>query len=215
MSDRAAETVGAARDAIRLEVATLAWDVVEAVLAIAAGVAAGSVVLVAFGLDSAVEIVSASVVLTHLLSLVRGHAPDEQRERRALRVIAVTFFVVAAYVTADAVLTLVRREHPQASPLGITVSAAALVVMLALAWAKRRAAVRLSSSGWPGPAALLRADAAETALCATISAAALIGLVADTTLGWWWADPVASLVIVYFAIREGREAWEGELDADD
>ncbi len=204
-----------ARTAVRLEYATIGWNLVEAVLAVGSGLAAGSVVLVAFGLDSAIEIVSATVVLLHLRALLRGDEPDEVRERRALRIIAVTFFALAAYVAVDAVITVIRRDQPETSPLGIAVTATALVVMTLLAWAKRRTATHLVDAGHSGPAALLSADAAETALCSLLSGAALAGLVANTTLGWWWADPLAGLVVVYFAIREGREAWEGELESDD
>ncbi len=205
---------GPARTAIRLEYATIGWNGVEAVAAVGAGLASASVALVAFGLDSAIEIVSATVVLLHLRALLRGAAPDEDRERRALRIIAVTFFALAAYVSVEAAAALIRREQPDASPLGVAVTAAALVVMLALARAKRATSGRLAADGHPASAALLSADAAETALCAVLSLATLVGLLANTMLGWWWADPLASLVVVYFAIREGREAWEGELEYD-
>ncbi len=207
-------TTGAARTAVRLEYATIGWNGVEAVLAVGAGIASASVALVAFGLDSAIEIVSATVVLLHLRALLRGRAPDEERERRALRVIAVTFFALAAYVSVEAAIALVRREEPDASPVGVAVTAAALVVMLALARAKRTTAGRLADAGHPASAALLSADAAETALCGVLSLATLLGLLANTLLGWWWADPLASLVVVWFAIREGREAWEGEIEYD-
>lgn len=205
---------GPARTAVRLEHATIAWNAVEAVVAIGAGLVAASVALVAFGLDSAVEIVSATVVLLHLKALLRGAEPDEDRERRALRIIAVTFFVLAAYVSVEAAVALVRQEQPDPSPFGVVVTSVALVVMLVLARAKRSTAGRLSTTGHPASAALLSADAVETALCAVLSLATLLGLVANGVLGWWWADPVASLVVVGFAIREGREAWEGELDHD-
>jgi divalent metal cation (Fe/Co/Zn/Cd) transporter len=215
MTDRdQAASVAPARAAVRLEYATIGWNSVEAVVALGAGLAAGSVALVAFGLDSAVEIVSASVVLLHLRALLRGDAPDEDRERRALRIIAVTFFVLAAYVTLDAVLTLLRQEQPDASPFGVAFTATALVVMLVLARAKRSTARRLNDAGHSASAALLSADAAETALCGLLSLATLLGLLANGALGWWWADPLAGLAIVYFAIREGREAWEGELEYD-
>jgi divalent metal cation (Fe/Co/Zn/Cd) transporter len=206
---------GPARTAVRLEYATIGWNGVEAVTAVGAGLASASVALVAFGLDSAIEIVSATVVLLHLRALLRGDEPDEDRERRALRIIAVTFFALAAYVSVDAAAALIRREQPDSSPLGVAVTSAALVVMLLLARAKRATSGRLADSGQPASAALLSADAAETALCAVLSLATLLGLLANTTLGWWWADPLASLVVVYFAIREGREAWEGELEYDD
>jgi divalent metal cation (Fe/Co/Zn/Cd) transporter len=207
-------TTGPARTAVRLEYATIGWGGLESVGAIGAGLASASVALVAFGLDSAIEIVSATVVLLHLRALLRGDAPDEDRERRALRIIAVTFFALAAYVSIEAAIALVRSEGPDASPLGIAVTASSLVVMLALARAKRTTAGRLADAGHPASAALLSADAAESALCGALSLATLLGLLANAQLGWWWADPLAGLVVVYFAIREGLEAWEGELEYD-
>jgi divalent metal cation (Fe/Co/Zn/Cd) transporter len=203
-----------ARSAVRLEYATIAWNAVEAGVAVASGIVAGSVALVAFGLDSAIEIVSATVVLVHLRALLAGVEPDADRERRALRIIAVTFFLLAAYVSVDAAVTLVAAEHPRVSPVGLAVTATAVIVMPLLAWRKRQAAFALSSEGQAGSAALLIADSAETALCGVLSLATLIGLGTNAALGWWWADPLASLVVVYFAIREGREAWEGELLED-
>ncbi len=183
------DSQGPARSAVRLEAATITRNVIEAVVAVAAGLAAGSVALVAFGSDSAIEIVSAAVVLIHLRSLLSGREASEGSERRALRIMGVTFFALAAYVTVEAVTTLLRHDRPDTSPLGIAVTSVAILVMSLLAWAERHTAKRLATNGGSGPAALLRADAAETVLCATISAAALIGLVANTTLGFWWADP--------------------------
>jgi divalent metal cation (Fe/Co/Zn/Cd) transporter len=207
----------AASRAVRLEYATIGWNSVEAGAAVASGIAAGSVALVAFGLDSAIEIVSATVVLLHLRALLAGAEPDQDRERRALRIIAVTFFLLAAYVLVDAAVTLIRAEHPRVSPTGLAITAAAVIVMPLLAWGKRRTAGALLGSGQRGSAALLTADSAETALCGVLSLATLIGVGANAVLGWWWADPLAGLVVVYYAIREGKEAWEGELleDADE
>jgi divalent metal cation (Fe/Co/Zn/Cd) transporter len=207
--DRAAHT------AVRLEYATIGWSLVEAVAAVASGLVAGSVVLVAFGLDSAIEIVSATVVLLHLRALLAGAEPDRARERRALRVIAVTFFALAAFVTVDVVVTLVRGDRPEVSPVGLAVAVAALVLMPTLAWAKRNTATGLEQQGQRPSAVLLRADAAETLLCGALSLATVIGVGANAALGWWWADPVAALVVVYYAVREGREAWAGESLVDD
>ena len=204
-----------ARTAIRLEYATIGWDATEAVVAIGSGIVAGSVALVAFGLDSAIEVVSATVVLVHLRAVLAGAEPNIVRQGRALRTIAVTFFALAAYVTVDAVVALLRAERPSASPLGLVVAGAAVVVMPTLAWAKRRTANELKTHGHEGSAVLVNADAAETLLCAVLSGATLIGVGANAAFGWWWADPMAGLVVVYFAIREGREAWEGELLEDD
>ena len=204
-----------ARTAVRLEYATIGWNALEAAVAVGSGIVAGSVALVAFGLDSAIEVVSATVVLVPLRAVLAGAEPNAARRRRALRTIALTFFALAAYVTVDAVLTVLRADRPSASPLGLAVTSAALVVMPALAWAKRRTAKGLNAHGQEGSAVLLNADAAETLLCAVLSLATLIGVGANALFGWWWADPLAGLVVVYFAISEGREAWEGETLDDD
>jgi len=201
--------------AVRLESVTIGWNAIEAAVAVGSGIVAGSVALVAFGLDSAIEVVSATVVLVHLRAVLSGTEPNAARQRRALRTIAVTFFALAAYVTVDAAVTLLSADRPDASPVGLVVTGAAVIVMPTLAWAKRRTARALGEHGRQGSAVLLNADAAETTLCAVLSLATLIGVGANASFGWWWADPVAGLVVVYFAIREGREAWEGELLDDD
>ncbi len=199
----------AARSARRLEGTTVAWNTVEAAVAVVSGLVAGSVALTGFGLDSGIEVVSALIVLTRLRTTSRGKA-NEERERRALRAIAVTFFALAIYVIADGVHNLLTTSRPDISPAGIAISAAALVVMPALARAKRAVGRRIR-----GPlGALVLADAAETRLCALLALTTLGGLLAYTVAGWWWADPVAGFVVVVFALREGVEAWHGELDAD-
>jgi divalent metal cation (Fe/Co/Zn/Cd) transporter len=201
-----------ARRAIGVEYVTLGWNSLEAVVAIVSGVVASSVALTAFGIDSGIELISATVVLVRLRALVAGSEPDERKERRALRIVAVCFFALAGYVVIDATISLALGERPAVSPAGVAISGAALIVMPTLAVAKRRIATRLDTGGLTGPAVLLRADAAETALCATLAATTLVGLGLNAAFGWWRADPVASLAVVYFAIREGREAWAGELD---
>jgi divalent metal cation (Fe/Co/Zn/Cd) transporter len=198
--------------ASRIEYLTLGWNTVEAVVALVSGVVAASVALTAFGIDSGIELISAAVVLVRLRALLAQGEPDERKERRALRIVAVCFFALAAYVVIDATVNLAAGDHPAVSPAGIAVSVAALIVMPTLAAAKRRVAGRLDSDALPGAAALLRADAAETVLCAVLAATTLLGLGLNATFGCWWVDPIASLAVVYFAIREGREAWEGELD---
>jgi divalent metal cation (Fe/Co/Zn/Cd) transporter len=198
--------------ALRAEYVTLAWNTVEAVLALVSGVVASSVALTAFGIDSGIELVSAVVVLVRLRAMLARVEPDEHRERSALRSVAVCFYALATYVLIDATISLALRDRPAASPTGIGVSIAALVIMPTLAAVKRRIAGGLSTSGLPGAATLLRADAAETVLCAVLAVTTLVGLGLDAAFGWWWADPVASLAVVYFAVREGREAWAGELD---
>lgn len=201
----------AARRALRLEYATIGWNAFEGVVAIASGIIAASVALTSFGIDSGIEVISAIVVAFRLRSLIASGEADEEKERRALRIVAVLFYVLAVYVLIDATLTLALRDHPAASPVGIAVTSAALIIMPILAIAKRRVARRLDAVELSGPAILLRADSSETALCAVLSATTLLGLGLNAGFGWWWADPIASLVVVYFAIREGREAWLGEI----
>jgi divalent metal cation (Fe/Co/Zn/Cd) transporter len=178
-----------------LEYASMAWMVVEAGVAITAGIAASSIALVAFGLDSLIELFSAGIVVWQL----RGAA--EERETRAVRLIGVTFFVLAAYLAAQSIHDLVSHARPEPSAAGIIVTAAALLVMPGLAIAKR------STGNAMGNRTLI-ADSAETAFCAYTSAAALIGLGLNSWLGWWWADPSAALVIAALAAKEGLEAWE-------
>jgi divalent metal cation (Fe/Co/Zn/Cd) transporter len=193
----------------RLEAATITWNTIEAAVAVVSGLLAGSVVLTGFGLDSGIEVASALLVLHRLLAAGHGEA-DEVRERRALRGIAVTFFALAVYLTTDGVHSLVTASRPDTSPAGIAISAAALVVMPVLARAKQATGRRIN-----GPlGALVLADAAETRLCALLAVATLAGLLAYDLAGWWWADPAAGFVIVYFALREGLEAWQGELCDD-
>jgi len=178
-----------------LEYASMAWMVVEAGIAITAGVIASSIALVGFGLDSVIELFSAGIVVWQL----RG-AGDE-RQTRAVRLIGVTFFALAAYLVAESIHDLVSRARPEQSVAGLAVTAAALIVMPGLAIAKRRTGQALGNR-------TLIADSAETAFCAFTSAAALIGLGLNAWLGWWWADPAAALVIASLAVKEGIEAWE-------
>jgi divalent metal cation (Fe/Co/Zn/Cd) transporter len=185
--------------AIRLEYLTIAWNVIEAFVAVTAGLIAGSIALVGFGFDSSIESFAASVVLWEF----RGGA-DEERERRALRIIAVTFFVLAAYVTVESIRDLfLADEQAETSVVGIVLAIVSLIVMPTLAWAKRRTGQQLNS-------ATLIADSAETLLCAWLSAILLAGLFLNATVGWWWADPIAALGIAALAVREGLEAWEGD-----
>lgn len=186
---------------------TIAWNVVEGIVAVAAGVAAGSIALVGFGFDSTVEVLSAWVVLWQFRAELRG-GYDEARERRALRLIGVTFFVLAAYVSFEAVRDLFFLDaQAHESTIGIALAALSLLVMPVLAWAKKRTAARLGSP-------TLRADATETLLCTWLSLTLLVGLVLNATVNWWWADPVAALVIAGLAAREGLEAIRGDDDHD-
>ena len=196
------------RQAIRLEQFSVAWMLVEAGVAVTAGVIAGSLALTSFGFDSVIELVSATLVLRRLRAELGGGEPSEQAERGVLRIIAVTFFVLAAYVVIASGLDLATQAHPERSLIGIGLTISSLLVMPLLGWRKRRVGTAL-------PNQLVTADAAETMLCATLAATTLLGLVLFAAFGWWWADPIAALSVAYFAVREGREAWHGELACDD
>lgn len=167
-------------------------------MAIAAGVVAGSIALVGFGFDSSIEAFAATVVIWQLRD-----TGSEARERRALKLIAISFFLLAAYVVFESVRDLLTRSEPGSSVAGIILAVVSLIVMPMLGLTKKRLAERMGSS-------VLRADATETLLCAWLSAILLVGLALNATVGWWWADPVAALAIAWLAFREGREAWEGE-----
>lgn len=184
---------------IRLLVAaTIGYNVVEAVVALGEGARASSSALVAFGLDSVIEVSSAAAVAWQF------NAKDpETRERAALRFIACSFFALALYVTVDAVLSLLGVGEARHSPIGIALAAASLIVMPLLSWAQRRTGRELGSRS-------AVADSKQTLLCTYLSAALLVGLLVNALLGWSWADPVAALVIAGFAVREGVEAWRGE-----
>jgi hypothetical protein len=196
------------RRAVRLEQATIAYNVVEGIVAVVAGAAAGLVSLVGFGIDSGIEVAAATVVLHRLSAELRGGEIDEGKERRALRFIAFTFFALAAYVTVEGIRRLTGAETPDASPIGVVLTGASVVIMPWLARAKRRAGEALGSR-------LVVADAAETRLCAWLSLSTFAGLVAYSAFGWTWLDAIAGFVIAGFAVIEGREAWEGELGCDD
>lgn len=198
----------AARRAVRLEQFTIGYNVIEGIIAVAAGLAAGAVSLIGFGFDSGIEVAAATVVLVRLTAEIRGGEPDEAKEKRALRFIAVTFFALAAYVTFEGVRDLIAGEKPETSTTGIVLTGLSVLIMPWLARAKRRAGEAMGSR-------LVVADAAETKLCAWLSVSTFVGLVAYAVVGWTWLDPVAGFVIAGFAIMEGREAWEGELVEDD
>jgi len=187
---------------IRLEYLTLAWNILEGVVAITAGILAGSVALVGFGIDSAIETSSGAVLLWRLRAERQGRSVGEI-ENKALKLVAISFLSLAAYVTYEAVSTLVSREQPHTSIAGIVLAALSLAVMPLLARAKGRTAAHLNS-------AALRADSKQSSLCAYLSAIVLIGLLLNALLGWWWADPVAALAMVPIIGNEGREALRGE-----
>jgi divalent metal cation (Fe/Co/Zn/Cd) transporter len=194
----AAERVRLGRRAQRLAAASVTYNAVEAVVAVAAGIVAGSVALVGFGLDSVVEVSSGLIILWQF-----RHRMPESRERQALRLMALSFFALAAYVSFESIRALVGGHDPEPSPVGIGLAVASLTVMPFLSWAQRRTGRALGSSA-------VVADSTQTLLCTYLSAVLLVGLVLNATLGWSWADPVAGLVIAAVAVREGLEAWRGE-----
>ncbi|HTE66549.1 MAG TPA: cation transporter [Candidatus Binatia bacterium] len=181
-----------------LAYATAGYNLAEGAVAIAAGAAASSTALIGFGLDSFIEVSSALVVIWQFRSVL-----PEARERLALRLIAVSFFALAAWIGLDAVRSLSGDGQAQPSPVGIGLAAASLLVMPALVWAKRRTGRELAS-------ATVMADSVQTLLCTYLSGVLLVGLVLNATLGWSWADPIAALVIAGVAVREGVEAWRGD-----
>ncbi len=189
---------GLVRRGVALEIFTLVWMTVEAVVAVAAGIAAGSVALMAFGIDSVIEFVAALVVFQTFRAEQTGRAG--RSEARALRVIGATFFLLAVYIVADSGYTLIAASKPESSVPGVAVTAAALVVMPLLSLLKRRTGSRLGSQ-------MLLADAAESLFCAYLSATVLVGLLLNIAFGWWWADPVAALAVVPMVIKEGQEAF--------
>ncbi|AVH60811.1 MULTISPECIES: cation diffusion facilitator family transporter [Streptomyces] len=201
-------TSPAAHRAVRYAKFTIGYNVIEGIIAVAAGTVAGAVSLIGFGIDSGIEVAAAVVVLVRLLAEIKGGEPDEAKERRALKFIAVTFFALAAYVTVEGVRDLIGGEKPDTSLVGIALTGLSIVIMPWLAHAKRKAGQEMNSR-------LVVADAVETKLCAWLSVSTFVGLLAFAAFGWTWLDPVAGFVIAAFAVMEGKEAWEGELVCDD
>jgi len=183
------------RRARLLAATSVAYNGIEAVIAITAGLVAGSVALVGFGLDSVVEVSSGLIILWQF-----RHQLPESRERQAMRLMAVSFFALAAYVTFESVRALIGDADPEHSTVGIVLASVSLVVMPFLSWAQRRTGRALGSNA-------VVADSTQTLLCTYLSAVLLAGLVLNSTLGWSWADPIAGLVIAAVAVREGLEAW--------
>ncbi|HET9647066.1 MAG TPA: cation transporter [Microlunatus sp.] len=184
---------------IRLIVAvTIGYNLVEAIVAVTAGTVASSAALVGFGLDSTIEVLSAVAVAWQFT-----RREPERWEKPTLRVIAVAFFALAAYVAAASILALSRGADVQHSTVGMVLTALSVIVMPFLSYAERRAGREVGS-------ATAVADSKQTLVCTYLSAAVLVGLALNSTLGWWWADSIAGLVIAAFATREGAEAWQGD-----
>jgi divalent metal cation (Fe/Co/Zn/Cd) transporter len=186
------------RRARALAATSVGYNVVEAVIAIGAGLVAGSVALVGFGLDSVVEVSSGLIILWQF-----RHPIPQDRERQALRLMALAFYGLAAYVAVESVRSLADGHTPDHSTVGIVLAAVSLLVMPLLSWAQHRPGRRLSSAS-------VVADATQTLLCTYLSAVLLVGLILNTALEWWWADPIAGFVIAAVAVREGRAAWRGD-----
>lgn len=180
----------------RLANLTIVWNSLEGVLSVGAGILAGSIALVGFGVDSVIEVSSGAIILWRLAS-------GEHRERLALRLVGASFLALAAYVAFDAGRSLWYREPPSASYLGIAIAALSLVVMPVLARAKRKVAAQLSSGA-------MHADSRQTDLCAYLSAILLGGLILNAAFGWWWADPVAAIIMVPIIAKEGIDALRGD-----
>lgn len=189
----------------RLEYLTIGWNSLEAAIAIGAGLVAGSIALVGFGLDSIVEVSSGTALLWRL----HMDAPDrrERAEQITLKLVGASFLLLAAYVAFDAVKSLIIREPPEASYIGVGLAALSLVVMPLLARAKRKVAASINSRA-------LQADSRQTDICAYLSAILLGGLLLNALFGWWWADPVAALVMTPIIFKEGIEALRGETCCD-
>jgi divalent metal cation (Fe/Co/Zn/Cd) transporter len=178
----------------------LGWHVVEAAIAIVAGVVAGSVALIGFGADSLIEAVAGIVVIWLMAD---SRSSSASAERRAQQLIAASFALLAGYIGIEAVRDLAAGHHPDPSWVGVGLAVVTLAAMPPLARAKRRVGDQLGSSA-------TASESRQTVLCAYLSAALLIGLLANATLGWWWADPLTALVIAGVAVREGRDAWRGD-----
>jgi divalent metal cation (Fe/Co/Zn/Cd) transporter len=187
-----------ARRAQLLAGASVLYNVAEGIIAVAAGTIASSSALVGFGLDSAVEVASGLIILWQF-----HHPMPESRERRAQRLIAVSFFALAAYIGYESISALLIGARPETSIVGIVLAVASLAIMPLLSLVQRRTGRELNSGA-------VVADSTQTLLCTYLSAVLLIGLLANTLLGWWWLDPIAALVIAAVAIREGRENWRGD-----
>jgi divalent metal cation (Fe/Co/Zn/Cd) transporter len=192
------------RAGIRIELVTVAWMVVEAVVAIGAGIAASSVLLTAFGLDSVIELVSGGVLLWRLLAEARGGDIDraERAENRAAWVTGIALILLCLYVVATSLLSLFAHAHAESSLIGLGLALVAVLGMPLLAWRKRNLAGALGS-------AALRGDAACSITCAYMAGALLAGLAFNLLFGWWWADSLAALGLLYWLIPEAREALAG------
>lgn len=190
----------AARQARWLSWLSLAYMAAEGAVAVIAASLAGSVALLGFGLDSVIEGLASIIVVWRFTG---SRTLSETAEARAQKAVAITFFILAPYITYDAIATLIGKHHAETSWLGVGLSIASLIVMPVLGIAKRRLGARLGSAATAG-------EGTQNLLCAYLAAAVLTGLLANTLLGWWWLDPIVALGIAGLAVWEGIEAWRGE-----
>lgn len=194
----AARRAALARLVRLLAAATITYNLVEAAVALTAGAVASSTALIGFGLDSVIEVTSAAAVAWQF-----SVADHQRRERATLRIIGVSFFALAAYVAVESILALIGTERAEHSTVGLVLAALSLAVMPTLSAAQRRAGRELGSAS-------AVADSKQTLLCTYLSGVLLAGLAVNSLLGWWWADPIAALVLAAVAVKEGREAWRGD-----
>jgi divalent metal cation (Fe/Co/Zn/Cd) transporter len=194
------------RNGRNLELLSIGWNSLEAIVAVVAGLIAGSIALVGFGLDSVIE-VSSGLALLWRLSLDADARRREQVEATTLKIVGFTFFALAGYVAYDAIGALATHQAPEASYVGIVLAVLSLAIMPMLARAKRRVAAQINSRA-------LVADSRQTDICAYLSAILLGGLLLNASLGWWWSDPVAALIMVPIIVKEGQEAFRGDTCCD-
>ena len=199
-----AETERLTRRGLRLAQFTVGYNVIEGIVAVTAGLMAGLVSVVGFGIDSGIESIAAVLVALRLSARLRHGEADERKERVTLKLVAVTFFILAAYVTYEGIRSLLEGETPESSPVSVVVLVLSLIIMPILAAAKKKVGTALGDN-------LILADAAETRICVLLSVSTLAGLIIFALTGAAWVDPVAGFIIAAFALHEGKEAWEGEL----
>ncbi|HEX9069787.1 MAG TPA: cation transporter [Ktedonobacterales bacterium] len=212
MSEASVARAQDVRYGVRLEVFTVLWMIVEAIVSIGAGILAGSLLLTAFGIDSIIELVSGGILLWRLAVEARGGDTErvEGSERRAAMVVAIALALLCVYVFASAIYGLLTQSKAEGSPVGIGIAAAASIVMPGLGLWKRRLAARLNSGA-------LRGDAASSFTCGYMAATVLVGLALNALFHWWWAEDIAALVFLFWLVGETREAFEearGAGDAD-
>ena len=198
------ETEALTRRGLRLAQFTVGYNVIEGIVAVTAGLMAGLVSVVGFGIDSGIESIAAVLVALRLSARLRHGEADERKERVTLKLVAVTFFILAAYVTYEGIRSLLEGETPESSPVSVVVLVLSLIIMPILAAAKKKVGTALGDN-------LILADAAETRICVLPSISTLAGLIIFALTGAAWVDPVAGFIIAAFALHEGKEAWEGEL----